>query len=166
MLTLREREQTRQILIVDDEEETAEAISRLLETAGFTTATVDAGLAALKELQESPPDLLLLKPSLPDMDSVDLMRQVRERSTTPIIAVNADPNGVRTSSLIRLTAAILQGRSEPTLRGAYRFPKRWRSAAGANLEAQLGRGAAAADGRDDRIAAARPRPALELEVEG
>lgn len=92
MLTLREREQSRQILIVDDEEETAEAISRLLETAGFTTATVDAGLAALKELQESPPDLVLLNATLPDMDGVALMRQVRERSTTPIIAVNADPN--------------------------------------------------------------------------
>ena len=92
MLSLREREQSRQILIVDDEEETAEAISLLLETAGFTTATVDAGLAALKELQETTPDLVLLSPTLPDMDSVDLMRQVRERSSTPIIAVNADPD--------------------------------------------------------------------------
>lgn len=92
MLNLRQQEQSRQILIVDDEEETAEALSRLLETAGFTTATVDAGLAALKELQESPPDLVLLNTSLPDMDGVDLMRQVRERSSTPIIAVNADPN--------------------------------------------------------------------------
>lgn len=71
-VSLREREQSRQILIVDDEEETAEAISLLLETAGFTTATVDAGLAALKELQESTP-IVLLSPTLPDMDSVDLM---------------------------------------------------------------------------------------------
>lgn len=92
MFTLREREQSRQILIVDDEEETAEAISRLLETAGFTTATVDAGLVALKELQESPPDLVLLSPTLSDMDGVELMRQVRKRTSTPIIAVNADPN--------------------------------------------------------------------------
>jgi two-component system KDP operon response regulator KdpE len=92
MLTLREREQSRQILIVEDEEQTAEAISRLLETAGFTTATVDAGLAALKELQDSPPDLVLLNTDLPDMDGIDLMRQVRERSSLPMIAVSADPD--------------------------------------------------------------------------
>jgi two-component system KDP operon response regulator KdpE len=91
MLTLRETEQNRQILIVEDDDETAEAISRMLETAGFTTSTVDAGLAALKELQNSPPDLVLIPTSLPDMDGVDLMRQVRERSSLPMIAVHANP---------------------------------------------------------------------------
>lgn len=92
MLTLRDREQSRQILIVDDEEETAEAISRLLETAGFTTTTVDAGLAALKELQDTTPDLVLLSTDLPDMDGVELLRQVRERSSLPLIAVSDQPD--------------------------------------------------------------------------
>ena len=90
MLTL--REQSRNILIVEDEQDTAEAISRLLETAGFTTQTVDAGLAALKELQESPPDLVLLNTNLPDMDGVELLQKVRERSQLPMIAVSADPD--------------------------------------------------------------------------
>jgi two-component system KDP operon response regulator KdpE len=92
MLTLRETEQIRQILIVEDNDETAEAISRLLETAGFSTSTVDAGLAALKELQDSPPDLVIIPTTLPDMDGVELLRQVRERSSLPVIAVHRDPD--------------------------------------------------------------------------
>lgn len=87
-LTLREREQSRQILIVDDEEGTAAAISQLLETAGFTTVTVDAGLEALKELQASAPDLVIVTANLPDMEGVELVRQMRERSSLPLIAVS------------------------------------------------------------------------------
>lgn len=86
--TLREREQSRQILIVDDEEGTAAAISQLLETAGFTTVAVDAGLAALKELQASSPDLVILSTNLGDASGVELLRQVRERSSLPLIAVS------------------------------------------------------------------------------
>ncbi len=103
MLTLREREQSRQILIVDDEDVTTEAISQLLETAGFTTVAVDAGLAALKELQASPPDLVIMNTTLPDMDGVELLRQMRERSSLPMIAVSDNPDD-RTESVRALDA--------------------------------------------------------------
>jgi two-component system KDP operon response regulator KdpE len=101
MLSL--REQSRQILIVEDEEETAAAISQLLETAGFTTVAVDAGLAALRELQSSPPDLVLLNTTLPDMDGVELLRQMRERSSLPLIAVS-DTTEDRTETVRALDA--------------------------------------------------------------
>ncbi|HYO87032.1 MAG TPA: response regulator transcription factor [Candidatus Limnocylindrales bacterium] len=92
MLTLREREQSRQILIVDAEDDvTTEALSQLLETAGFTTVAVDEGLAALRELQTSPPDLVILNTTLPDLDGVELLRQMRERSSLPLIAVSDRP---------------------------------------------------------------------------
>jgi two-component system KDP operon response regulator KdpE len=86
MLTL--REQTRQILIVEDDTDTAEVVSALMESAGYTPVTVDRGEIALHEISSQPPDLVLLDLGLPDMNGLDVLRQVRANSLLPLIVIS------------------------------------------------------------------------------
>ncbi|MBZ0302158.1 MAG: response regulator transcription factor [Anaerolineae bacterium] len=82
------RTDTRQILVVEDDENTAEMVLSLLESAGFQTNTVGSGSTALQHVDTAPPDLILLDLDLPDMDGMDVLRHVRERSFTPMIVIS------------------------------------------------------------------------------
>jgi two-component system KDP operon response regulator KdpE len=80
--------QPRQILIVEDDMDTAEVVATLLETAGYTTLSVDSGSIALNEIQNAMPDLVLLDLNLPDIDGLDVLKQVREHSFLPMIILS------------------------------------------------------------------------------
>jgi DNA-binding response OmpR family regulator len=80
--------QSRQILIVEDDNDTAEVVSLLLETAGYQTVMVDSGSIALNEIQNSTPDLVLLDLNLPDIGGIDVLKQVREHSFLPMIILS------------------------------------------------------------------------------
>lgn len=82
---------THEILIVEDDETAAAAISDLLETAGYTPVVVPDGETALARLSTHPPDLVLL-----DMrkDGIEVLRQVRQTNETPVIAINGDSETV------------------------------------------------------------------------
>ncbi|NDJ59930.1 MAG: response regulator transcription factor [Chloroflexi bacterium] len=87
MLTLSE-EQTRQILIVEDDSDTAEVVGTLLENAGYVAVAVARGDLALHEISTTPPDLVLLDINLPDMNGLDVLRQVRINSLLPLIVIS------------------------------------------------------------------------------
>jgi two-component system KDP operon response regulator KdpE len=80
--------QNRQILIVEDDEDTAEVVSTLLEDTGYTTVTVDRGEEALHEIAAMSPDLVLLDLGLPDMHGLEVLRRVRDRSFLPMIVIS------------------------------------------------------------------------------
>ncbi len=86
MLTV--TDQNRHILIVEDDADTAEMVSTFLETAGYSTATVDSGEIALSEINTQPPDLVLLDLGLPDMSGLDVLKQVRASSFLPLIVIS------------------------------------------------------------------------------
>ena len=77
-----------QILIVEDDEDTTQVVSILLETAGYSTTAVDSALNALQEISAQQPDLILLDMNLPDMHGLELLRQVRENSSLPMIVIS------------------------------------------------------------------------------
>ncbi len=77
-----------QILIVEDDEDTTQVVTMLLETAGYTTHAVDNAEAALSEINSSTPDLVLLDLHLPDMHGLELLKQVRENSSLPMIVLS------------------------------------------------------------------------------
>lgn len=81
-------EQNRHILIVEDDADTAEMVSLFLETAGYSTTTVDSGEIALNEINIQQPDLVLLDLGLPDMPGLDVLRQVRANSFLPLIVIS------------------------------------------------------------------------------
>jgi two-component system KDP operon response regulator KdpE len=80
--------QDRQILIVEDDEDTAEVVCTLLETAGYRAVAVDRGEVALNEIAAASPDLVLLDLNLPDIHGLDVLRQVRTHSFLPMIVVS------------------------------------------------------------------------------
>lgn len=86
MLTL--RDQSRQILIVEDDTDTAEVVSALLESAGYTAVTADTGSTALSEINAASPDLVLLDMHLPDMNGLDVLKKVRANSFLPMIVLS------------------------------------------------------------------------------
>ena len=79
------RSETQHILVVEDDRHTADMVQSLLESAGFDTQAVATGGTALDYLAASPPDLILLDMDLPDMNGMEVLRQVRDRSFIPMI---------------------------------------------------------------------------------
>ena len=78
----------RQILIVEDDEDTAEVVCTLLNEAGYNAVSVDRGEAALTEIASQSPDLVLLDLNLPDINGLEVLKQVRERSFLPMIVLS------------------------------------------------------------------------------
>ncbi len=76
------------ILIVEDDEDTAEVVSTVLESAGFKTVAVGRGQAAIDEINNAMPDLVLLDLNLPDIHGLDLLRSVRSYSLLPMIVLS------------------------------------------------------------------------------
>ncbi len=77
------------ILVVDDEPSIGEVVKLYLEREGFDATVVGDGQSALDLLQSDPPDLLVLDVMLPGVDGYEITRQVRAKSTIPIILLTA-----------------------------------------------------------------------------
>ena len=66
------------ILIVDDSATMILSVKSTLDMAGFQVETARDGLLALKKLQEGlKPDLIITDVNMPNMDGMELIRQVR-----------------------------------------------------------------------------------------
>jgi len=80
------------ILIVEDDPDIAELVSRYLDKAGFVTERVGSGREALRQITARPPDLVVLDLMLPHMDGLEICRSVRAADKTaglPIIMLTA-----------------------------------------------------------------------------
>ena len=77
------------ILIVEDEEFVQALLAAFLEKEGFVTALANSGKKMFAILDKDPVDLILLDLSLPDEDGLTLTRQIRARSSIPIIVLTA-----------------------------------------------------------------------------
>jgi len=81
---------TRQkIMIVDDDNNIAELISLYLTKECFDTRIVGDGRTALREFDTFAPHLILLDLMLPGMDGYQVCREIRQRSSVPIIMLSA-----------------------------------------------------------------------------
>jgi DNA-binding response OmpR family regulator len=77
------------VLVVEDDPRLAEMLSEYLGQAGFRITVVPLGAAALRQLAETAYDALVLDLMLPDMDGLEVCRQVRTRSDTPVLMLTA-----------------------------------------------------------------------------
>ena len=77
------------ILIVDDDANIAELISLYLMKECYETMIVGDGEEALKRFPEFKPNLVLLDLMLPGMDGYQVCRELRQRSSVPIIILSA-----------------------------------------------------------------------------
>lgn len=77
------------ILVVEDEPLLAEAIREFLAGSGYRVSVVRAGDEAVREAQQSPPDLVILDLMLPGLDGLEVCRRLRAVSDVPIIILTA-----------------------------------------------------------------------------
>jgi two-component system response regulator RegX3 len=77
------------ILIVEDEASLSEPLAYLLEREGYETTIAADGLTAIEEFDRSGADLVLLDLMLPGLPGTEVCRELRNRSTVPIIMVTA-----------------------------------------------------------------------------
>lgn len=82
-----------QILVVDDDTGSRNALTRLLRDEGFTVTALDGGAAALEYLRRSPlPQLIVIDLMMPDMEGWDFRHEQKrdpKLSSIPVIAVSA-----------------------------------------------------------------------------
>ncbi|MGI2033292.1 response regulator [Rhizobium panacihumi] len=77
------------ILVVDDEPNIREVICFALERAGMTTATAGTGTQAMMTFRAGRIDLIVLDIGMPDMDGLEVCRQIRKTSSVPILFLSA-----------------------------------------------------------------------------
>jgi two-component system, OmpR family, KDP operon response regulator KdpE len=76
------------VLAVDDEPAILRAVRSMLAGHGFQVATAETGAEALAHYRRHHPDLVLLDLGLPDLDGLEVIRQIREEVSTPIIVLS------------------------------------------------------------------------------
>ena len=77
------------ILVVEDEETLAEAISFLLGKEGFEVLVAASGPEAIESFDNNGADLILLDLMLPGLSGTEVCRQIRLKSSVPIIMLTA-----------------------------------------------------------------------------
>jgi DNA-binding response OmpR family regulator len=77
------------ILVVDDDPEVRQVMRQLCESGNFDVVEAANGSEALRGIQESAPDVILLDISLPDLNGLEVCRRIRAAGvTTPVIMVS------------------------------------------------------------------------------
>jgi two-component system KDP operon response regulator KdpE len=77
------------VLVVDDEPQIQRFLTVALTAAGFQVQTAETGAQALRLAATGAPDLIVLDLGLPDRDGKDVLRDIRQFSTTPVIILSA-----------------------------------------------------------------------------
>jgi two-component system KDP operon response regulator KdpE len=76
------------ILVVDDEPQLLRALRINLRARSYDIVTADDGATALRSAERDRPDLIVLDLGLPDMDGVDVIRELRAWSPVPIVVLS------------------------------------------------------------------------------
>ena len=82
------------VLVVEDEESFSEALSFMLRKEGYDVVVAADGPAALEAFDASGADIVLLDLMLPGIPGTEVCRQLRTRSSVPIIMVTAKDSEV------------------------------------------------------------------------
>jgi len=77
------------ILIIEDESSLTRVLRSYLEKAGMSVVSATRGDTGLSLWEHEHPDLVLLDLNLPGLDGLDVAREIRRKTDTPIIMVTA-----------------------------------------------------------------------------
>jgi DNA-binding response OmpR family regulator len=77
------------ILVVDDEPAVTDLLAYNLRKSGYEPLVAADGREALRLARHANPDLILLDLMLPELDGLDVCRELRKTSTVPIIMITA-----------------------------------------------------------------------------
>ncbi|MCL1804047.1 MAG: response regulator transcription factor [Eubacteriaceae bacterium] len=77
------------MLIADDNKQIVSLLEAYAKKEGYSVQTAYDGDEALKKAQNAPFDIILLDVMMPHIDGFEVCREIRKRSTVPIIMVTA-----------------------------------------------------------------------------
>jgi DNA-binding response OmpR family regulator len=77
------------VLLIEDDPDIAEGLIAYLERAKLRVSYAEDGLRALELFFGDAPNLVLLDLNLPRLSGLEVLRQIREAGTTPVIALTA-----------------------------------------------------------------------------
>ena len=80
---------TQRILVVDDEPAVSDLLAYNLRKAHYDVWVAADGQTALRQARQTPPDLILLDLMIPEVDGLDVCRELRKTSDVPIIMITA-----------------------------------------------------------------------------
>jgi DNA-binding response OmpR family regulator len=79
----------KKILLVDDEPEILEICRDYLKASGYDVVTASDGKQGVSSARHEKPDLIVLDLMMPEMDGLDVCREIRRESNVPIIMLTA-----------------------------------------------------------------------------
>lgn len=93
------------ILVVDDDVDTCHMLEWLLQRRGFLVHLAISGEHALRVIERSPVDLVLLDLMMPDMDGWETFQRIHARSDVPVLFLTAATSGEQAARALSLGAA-------------------------------------------------------------
>ena len=94
-----EQDQPAKILIVDDEPQITRVLRTALSTQGYSMRIAADGVEGMEAVHAWKPDLVITDVSMPQMNGVELCREIRAISQIPIIVLS-----VRNQDLMKIEA--------------------------------------------------------------
>src|SRR5581483_7676056 len=81
-------DKTTRVLVVDDEPQILRVLRRSLESNGYEVLTAPEAATALDVLRTTPLQMVITDLRMPDMDGVELCREIRKTSGMPILIIS------------------------------------------------------------------------------
>jgi signal transduction histidine kinase len=75
------------VLVVDDSSDNVFLIQTILEEEGYAISTAENGPSALTQIEQSPPQLVLLDVMMPGMDGFEVTQRIRRNTKLPFIPI-------------------------------------------------------------------------------
>ena len=77
------------VLVIDDDADIRGLVAELLGRAGLSVEQAENGRSGLRALNETPPDLVVLDVSMPDLDGWQTLERIRDVSDVPVLMLTA-----------------------------------------------------------------------------
>ena len=86
--------QAQHIVVVDDEQPAREMVGDYLRMHGFTVSLCDGGASLRKSIAQQVPDLIVLDLNMPEEDGLSIIRDLKQRTSVPIIMLTATASAI------------------------------------------------------------------------
>jgi two-component system, OmpR family, response regulator len=86
--------QAQHIIVVDDEQPAREMVGDYLRMHGFSVSLCDGGASLRKTIGQQLPDLIVLDLNMPEEDGLSIIRDLKRRTSVPIIMLTATASAI------------------------------------------------------------------------